>query len=228
MSCNRLGQRVDAYLDGDLPAGERAELDEHLRGCAACGSLLAREQRLQRALRAQPVPVPTAGHFEQMLTLAVQSGSRRPLARKRHAMVGAALAAGLAVLAGVSFLHQQAGTSPATEMVASVTMTLHETRTVRLVFSAPVDMNEARLTLILPTGVELDGREGRQQVRWKTRLRRGKNVLPLNLVVRAGSGGVLLARLDHGDRHKIFRVRVLVQPGRPNPTATVNLWRNTA
>ena len=28
--------QVDAYLDGELTAGDAAELEEHLAGCASC------------------------------------------------------------------------------------------------------------------------------------------------------------------------------------------------
>jgi len=96
--------------------------------------------------------------------------------------------------------------------MASVTMTLQETRTIRLVFAAPADMSDASLSLSLPPGVELAGHEGRHEIRWKTSLQRGKNVLPLKLVAREGSGGELVAHLEHGDRQKTFRVRVMVRP----------------
>jgi len=32
--------RLSEYLDGDLPAGERLEVEEHLWGCAACSAVL--------------------------------------------------------------------------------------------------------------------------------------------------------------------------------------------
>lgn len=38
---------LHAYLDGELPSGERAELDAHLAGCATCRANLAEERALR-------------------------------------------------------------------------------------------------------------------------------------------------------------------------------------
>jgi anti-sigma factor RsiW len=56
---------LTAYLDGALPAAERAQVESHLAGCAACR---AERDRLASALallsRLPPAPAPAAG-FEQ-------------------------------------------------------------------------------------------------------------------------------------------------------------------
>lgn len=36
MNCERIEQRLSAWIDGELPESERALLDEHLRGCERC------------------------------------------------------------------------------------------------------------------------------------------------------------------------------------------------
>jgi len=36
MSCQKMETRILAYVDGRLKEGERAEVDKHLAGCAAC------------------------------------------------------------------------------------------------------------------------------------------------------------------------------------------------
>ena len=36
MSCEKMETRILAYVDGRLKEGERAEVDKHLAGCAAC------------------------------------------------------------------------------------------------------------------------------------------------------------------------------------------------
>ena len=37
MSCETVRERLSAYVDGELPPGEAAEIAEHLTTCAACG-----------------------------------------------------------------------------------------------------------------------------------------------------------------------------------------------
>ncbi|MGB2605181.1 MAG: anti-sigma factor [Candidatus Sulfotelmatobacter sp.] len=38
MACDRWIEKLDAYLDGELPASEARALSEHLRGCSACAA----------------------------------------------------------------------------------------------------------------------------------------------------------------------------------------------
>jgi anti-sigma factor RsiW len=45
MSCGRLSQ-VHRYYDGELPAGQRADVEAHIRECAECRELLAGLGRL--------------------------------------------------------------------------------------------------------------------------------------------------------------------------------------
>jgi anti-sigma factor RsiW len=53
MECSDLERGVDAYLDGEFDARERAEADSHLARCDACRALLERQGRLRAALRAR-------------------------------------------------------------------------------------------------------------------------------------------------------------------------------
>ena len=89
-----------------------------------------------------------------------------------------------------------------------MTMAMYETRTVNLVFSSSTELQGARLIVDLPPGVELEGKEGAQQLRYRTTLQQGKNVLPLRLVAVRGAGGELVARLEHKDKKKTFRLKV--------------------
>ena len=51
MSCNEI-QNLDAYADGDLPADERARVEQHLAICAACARELARLRKLSAIIGA--------------------------------------------------------------------------------------------------------------------------------------------------------------------------------
>jgi hypothetical protein len=238
MNCNQLSNCIDAYMDGELPQDARAALDLHVSGCAACGALRAHELRLQRALKAQPVVEPGADALERALSIAAHTGARRTGVR-RNVGIGAALAAGLAVVAVIGSLRQPAPVTSAPAQLASVpapvpaatpaavapesrvTLTRTQTRTIQLVFGTRAELNDARLILSLPPGVELAGRSGQREVRWRTSLQRGNNVLPLELVVREGTGGEIVARLEHGSRHKTFRVRVTVDPDQHDSSTTI-------
>ena len=89
-------------------------------------------------------------------------------------------------------------------------MALAEPRTVNLVFSSTEELERATLTVSLPDGVELAGFPGQREISWETNLSVGKNLLPLKLIALTPTGGVVLARLEHNDRDRTFRLRVEV------------------
>jgi len=56
MECEEVRPRLDAYIDGELAEVARAELRDHLAGCADCGPDAAALQRLREDIRrAAPV-----------------------------------------------------------------------------------------------------------------------------------------------------------------------------
>ncbi|HEY1300036.1 MAG TPA: anti-sigma factor [Stellaceae bacterium] len=52
MECEEARPRLDAYLDGELGAAERASLREHIAGCHECGPEAAALERLRAGIRA--------------------------------------------------------------------------------------------------------------------------------------------------------------------------------
>ena len=89
-------------------------------------------------------------------------------------------------------------------------MALEEPRTVNLVFSSATELNDAVLTVNLPAGIEIEGFAGQREITWVTTLQAGKNILPLRLIATTPHGGELLARLEHDNRDRTFRIRVNV------------------
>jgi anti-sigma factor RsiW len=60
LSCGQVLDRLSDYLDRELGAGERAAVEEHLRGCDGCarfgGELRATVRALRDHLLAAPAP----------------------------------------------------------------------------------------------------------------------------------------------------------------------------
>jgi anti-sigma factor RsiW len=52
MVCDIWTEKLDAYLDGELPSAEARALSEHLRGCAACAAESLSRVQQKRALQA--------------------------------------------------------------------------------------------------------------------------------------------------------------------------------
>jgi anti-sigma factor (TIGR02949 family) len=52
--CQRIGARIESYLDGDLDRALSAALESHAAGCPACASELALARQVRAALRSLP------------------------------------------------------------------------------------------------------------------------------------------------------------------------------
>ena len=52
MACEHWTEKLDAYVDGELPADDARALDEHLRGCARCAAEGLRKVQQKRAVQA--------------------------------------------------------------------------------------------------------------------------------------------------------------------------------
>lgn len=214
MNCHDFMDRIEEYLDGSLGAVERETAAAHLTGCNSCQQRTARVQALRAALRDLPIPEPRPEFFARALIQAQQShAGRRP---RWPYLAGAALAASLALWLGFGWLPALLQTA---DRPIGVTIALHEPRAVQLAFSAEHALQQATLSIRLPDGVELQGFPGQREIRWQTDLARGVNMLSLPLVATSPSGGVLLARLEHGER--ATEITVPLRVGTPGRTSAV-------
>lgn len=166
------------------------------------------DQEILALLKDYPMPTADAGFYDQALVKATHEGSRRQRNRWMLTGFGAAIAATIAVwvVGGMLLGSPQLPDSPAA--IPGVTIALEEPRTVNLVFASATDLATATLTVSLPDGIELQGFPGQREITWETSLNEGRNLLPLTLVAVAPVGGELLARLEHDDRDRTFRLRV--------------------
>ena len=59
MTCERIEELLSAYLEGDLAAAEKAEVEAHLAGCAECSGLAALMREALAAAAAFPEVEPS-------------------------------------------------------------------------------------------------------------------------------------------------------------------------
>jgi hypothetical protein len=114
-------ERLCAYLDGELPRGERSEVEAHLAACPACAALLADLTAVDAAATSLPAE-PPEGYFDAFPSRVVArlgAASRAPAPPRRFpAWTWAAAAALLlAVVAPLTLRHPAPGTVPSTTPV---------------------------------------------------------------------------------------------------------------
>jgi anti-sigma factor RsiW len=103
MDCGELERSVDAYLDGEFDAPERAEADLHLASCERCRALAEERRGMRDAVRAKlreaMAPPAPAGRAPQELRRRVEEAlahRRRPLWRRALSPIPLATAAACA------------------------------------------------------------------------------------------------------------------------------------
>jgi hypothetical protein len=112
-----VGDRLAAYLDGELSPRERAEIDTHLGGCAACGRRLEELSSVDAAVRALPAEAP-AGYFDTFpgrVRARLEPRPRRAVWRIPVWYAAAAAALIVAVIAPVVWKRSERLSAPASQ-----------------------------------------------------------------------------------------------------------------
>ena len=99
------GELLSAFLDGELSAADRAQVQGHLRECAACARELEELAAVDTFAREIPVRAP-AGYFEE-LPGRVRARVRRPARVPRLAVWAAAAAAAVMAVTVTPLLMQR-------------------------------------------------------------------------------------------------------------------------
>ncbi len=83
MSCEGYDSALALHVEGDLPAAETAEMEEHLQRCARCRKLLARLEATQRTVRSlgdEPLDESVLSQVRSRVVEAVSRGAVPELA----------------------------------------------------------------------------------------------------------------------------------------------------
>jgi hypothetical protein len=168
------------------------------------------DREIRALLKEYPAAEPEPGFFDKALVRATHEGTRRQRNRWVMTGFGSAVAAGLVLWLVAGLLPGDPAVPQPEADIPGIAMTLEEPRTVNLVFASKTALDAATLTVVLPDGIELAGFPGQREISWKTSLVEGRNLLPLELVALTPAGGEVLARLEHENRKRTFRLRVEV------------------
>lgn len=119
MDCDRLHDRLDAYLAGDLTAPERAEVEAHLDACGECASVVASMRSDGEPSIALPVLARTTGRSCGRVQESIAEGGRWSTTVSAHVDECASCARFVAVLARCDHMLPQLATVEADADFAS-------------------------------------------------------------------------------------------------------------
>jgi len=77
MTCQRIEELLSAYLEGELAAGEKAEVDGHLAACPGCASLAALMRETTGALGAFPEAEPSPELMAKLYAIPAEKRERK-------------------------------------------------------------------------------------------------------------------------------------------------------
>ena len=103
-NCERAQELISAYIDGEITAGEKAELDEHVAGCKDCADMLAVYSEISRAM-AEDVEPPASLRKSVMSGVREINAERKP---KKAKIVWLRWVSAAAAVAIVSFVGVRA------------------------------------------------------------------------------------------------------------------------
>jgi len=205
MKCTDTERHIDDYLDEQLNPQDLFAFEQHISSCEACADKVDSATSLLSGLRHLPVEEPSA-NFEQRVFAEV----RRQHTENHQQYPGFRFAAGFATAAVASlaiwFVSSVYVPDTLVEQPQVVSVAMHEAQTVRLMFDSQSDIQQVTLSIGLPDNMQLAGYPGRKQLTWQTSLQKGQNILALPVTATGYGQGELLAKLNYGDKVKIFRV----------------------
>ena len=214
MECSEVLASSNDFLDGSLSKQEVSEIELHLVNCRTCREEYHRNELLLKALRSLPAPTPPAGYARQALKKAISRGGRQP--RKWLGLwVGSALAACLTLWVAITLQTLQSDPFSSADWQGLV-VNLNRPRTIKVLVTAPEDLDEAHVTIRLSKELEIVGFPGSREISWYTDIRKGKNNLELPVLARETGSAELVAEISHQKKNKELRVRMLVQDNREN------------
>jgi len=135
MACEHWTEKLDAYVDGELPADEARALDEHLRGCASCAAEGLRKVQQKRAVQAAGQRFTPDPAFRARIQRSIAAPAPTLWSRPWFPVFVTATAAGLLIAAAFLFALQRTRTSE-----QQLTSELVDQHVATLASSNPVDV----------------------------------------------------------------------------------------
>lgn len=217
MQCTEARIRLEQAMQAEAPAFA-ADLREHLAGCSGCRDY-AEDGRLQRLLKALPVPPLSEGFAERALDKAWQAKAGREALRGSGAAWRLGLAATLVLAVGVAFKTPWRAPEPAVSElpVQTVQVAPQSVRQVELLMVSGKALPDAVITVQLDEHVILAGYPGVNRLRWQAPINAGNNQLSLPVQLQGDRGGIIIVEVEADGARK--RMTFNVQPAKDKTAA---------
>lgn len=209
MNCEDILARVESRAVQPLTESDRQGFEKHISVCEECRSAL-RGSDAMHDVRNQGTESARDGLFDEIVgrIASVDQDTKQDSRFWLGAGFGS-VAAAVIVAAFMSFGivgEPEAETVPS--IAADFTISMQETRDLNIAIDVDHAIAGARMSITLSGGVEIAGYSGQQELSWTDDLVAGVNKLTLPLIALDQSGGQMIVKLDHDDKHQVFFVNL--------------------
>lgn len=213
MNCEILKQLLDVPA-AEIPDATLADAQIHLETCRACNKAWRMKRLLSAALKASPAPVLSEAAAHRILARVFTADTQR---RHRRAVMSIGIAAVLVLGLVLGFTLNRFLAPVPDYVMRGDKLILQSERptTVGVAFDAGSTLKDVRFTIDLPEGLQVAGQPGVHHLTWVGELHKGKNLLKLPVIARAGTDGLLTAELSQGTDHRTFNVSVRAEAPLP-------------
>ena len=202
MKCRIAKNLMQDAVNGNLKGADTGFITAHLQECAACREDYRQTSNMLQMLRDIPVPPPSAGFADRVLSNATRS--RPATAGSRIKYVTGGIAASLvAVFFTISLFT---GTGPV-RPDPDVTLIGGEVKTIRVAIESPRVVEAIKVTIDVSDNLEIEGYGKQQAISWITRLEQGVNLIALPVSAIAAGDGEIVARVGLAGHEKVYRIR---------------------
>lgn len=206
MNCEQVSGNIPGLISGTLCPADVAGCRRHLAGCRECTEALAGAQALD-LLKVRDTGIAPRNLFDNVLDRLDEA--REPRRGGRFwlgAAFGGAVAASLIAMAfGLGRIEIPSRAAPD---VPEFQVVLGEPRNMALAIETDRPLQDARISIMLDGGVELEGYGERRELTWTSDLKAGLNRLSLPVVAVDRKGGRLVVRLSHPQSEQLFVIRL--------------------
>lgn len=211
MECLTAKNLMQDAVNGKLKGTDTGFLTAHLRECAACREDYRQTSNMLDMLRGIPVPPPSAGFADRVLSNATRSRPITAGSRFKH-VTGGIAASLVAVFLVISSLT---GTGP-DKPDSNVMLVGGQVKTIRVAIDSPRVVEAIRVTIDVSDNLEIEGYGKQQAISWTARLEQGVNLIALPVNAIAAGDGEIVARVGLDGHEKVYRIRTRYQAAEGN------------
>ena len=206
MKCRTAKNLMQDAIDGKLKGADTGFITAHLQECAACREDYRQTSNMLEMLRGIPVPPPSAGFADRVLSSATRAQPDTAGSRIKY-VTGGIAASLIAVFLLVSSLSEF---GPA-RLDPAIMLTENQITTIRVAIESPRVVEAIQVTIDVSDNLEIDGYGQQQAISWITRLEQGVNLIALPVNAVAAGDGEIVARVGLDGQEKIYRIRTRYQ-----------------